>query len=246
MHNALLRNIHRDLVHVCLISSCKNYRQSYTLFFLEKKPLLPLLSVESWSRSEEGSGGQQMLPELSNKAKSTQYRIAENFQGRKHSRILRFQSHPRVFSSKFGRANTYVRFLHSAKIFSLESFLLHGTYVEINTESLTTPDLHRIIEVHVHVCIAANLVRQTDTQNDYHNPHAYTRVNEIHVFLHSFLPIKWRQNLVIPCTLNCQSMPASIFQVGKSVGCTLSCQLAWAWLTKINSEFLFTPKFQQR
>ena len=43
---------------------------------LAKKPSLSLLSIESWSRSEEGRGGQQMLPELSNKAfstKSTQY-----------------------------------------------------------------------------------------------------------------------------------------------------------------------------
>ena len=42
---------------------------------LEKKPLLSLLSTESWSRSEEGLGDQQMLPELLNKAfpmKSTQ------------------------------------------------------------------------------------------------------------------------------------------------------------------------------
>ena len=125
----------------------------------------------------------------------------------------------KVFSSKFGGTNTYVRFLHSAKVFSVkwsllphpqkfspESFPLYSTYIEISTESLTTPDLHRIIEVHVHVCIAANLVTDThthtDTQNDYHNPHACTRVNEIHVFLHSFLPIKWRQNPVIPCTLN--------------------------------------------
>ena len=36
--------------------------------FLEKKPWLPLLFTESSSRSEEGSGDQQMLPYLSNQA----------------------------------------------------------------------------------------------------------------------------------------------------------------------------------
>ena len=44
--------------------------------FVEKKLLLSLLSTESWLGSEEGSGGQQMTPELSNEvfsAKSTQY-----------------------------------------------------------------------------------------------------------------------------------------------------------------------------
>ena len=30
-------------------------------------PLLSLFSIENWSRSEEGRGGQQMSPELSNK-----------------------------------------------------------------------------------------------------------------------------------------------------------------------------------
>ena len=38
---------------------------------LEKEPLLSLLSIESLSRSEEGKGGQQMSPELLNKAFST-------------------------------------------------------------------------------------------------------------------------------------------------------------------------------
>ena len=62
--------------------------------------------------------------------------IAENFRGRKHSQISRFQSHPQVFSLKFGRAiRTYVRFCipvsakmvtltRSVKVFSLESFPL--------------------------------------------------------------------------------------------------------------------------
>ena len=36
--------------------------------FLEKKPSMSLLSIESSSRSEEGRGGQQMSPELLNKA----------------------------------------------------------------------------------------------------------------------------------------------------------------------------------
>ena len=41
----------------------------------------------------------------------------------------------------------------------------HNTYVEISTESLMTPDFHRIIEV-----LPASAV--TDTQNDYRNPRA--------------------------------------------------------------------------
>ena len=43
---------------------------------LEKKPPLSLLSIKSWSRSEEDRGDQQMSPKLSNEAfstKSTQY-----------------------------------------------------------------------------------------------------------------------------------------------------------------------------
>ena len=37
---------------------------------VEKKPLLPLLSIESSSGSEEGSSGQQMMPEHLNKTLS--------------------------------------------------------------------------------------------------------------------------------------------------------------------------------
>ena len=36
--------------------------------FLDKKPLLSLMSIESSSGSEEGRGGQQMMPKLLNKA----------------------------------------------------------------------------------------------------------------------------------------------------------------------------------
>ena len=36
--------------------------------YVEKKPLLSLLSIESWSGSEEGGGDKQMTPELLNKA----------------------------------------------------------------------------------------------------------------------------------------------------------------------------------
>ncbi len=46
------------------------------LLRVEKMPLLSLLSIESLSGSEDGSGGQQMIPELSNEAfstKSTQF-----------------------------------------------------------------------------------------------------------------------------------------------------------------------------
>ena len=48
------------------------------------------------------------------------YRIAKNFQGRKLSRISRFESHPRKFSPRnFGHAiPTYVTFQNSAKVFS--------------------------------------------------------------------------------------------------------------------------------
>ena len=34
--------------------------------YVESKPVLSLLSTESWSGSEEGSGGHQMTPELLN------------------------------------------------------------------------------------------------------------------------------------------------------------------------------------
>ena len=48
-----------------------NYHWTYMLVFLKiKKPSLSILSIVSWSRSEEGRGGPQMLPELLNKAKS--------------------------------------------------------------------------------------------------------------------------------------------------------------------------------
>ena len=40
-------------------------------FRVEKKPLQPLLSIESSPGSEEGGGSQQIMPELLNKAFST-------------------------------------------------------------------------------------------------------------------------------------------------------------------------------
>ena len=43
----------------------------YTLVFLKRSHRCLFLSTESWSRSEEGRGDQQMLPELLNKVFST-------------------------------------------------------------------------------------------------------------------------------------------------------------------------------
>ena len=72
------------------------------------------------------------------------YRIAENFRGRKHSQISRFQSHPQKFPPrnlgvlyppmlgfgilrKFSPRNGHS--YQSVKVFSLKSFPLYGTYI---------------------------------------------------------------------------------------------------------------------
>ena len=60
----------------CNLSESKELSLVLHTSLLEKKPPLSLLSIESWSRSEEGRGYQQILPKLSSTAfsmKSTQY-----------------------------------------------------------------------------------------------------------------------------------------------------------------------------
>ena len=49
-------------------SSYRTYGWTCTLVIFEKKPSLSVLSIESLSSSEEDKGGQQMSPELLNKA----------------------------------------------------------------------------------------------------------------------------------------------------------------------------------
>ena len=82
---------------------------------------MSLLSIESWSRSEENSGGQQM-------------------------------SEARTFEQSVFNEN----YIH--------------VYVKISTESLMTPDSHRVIKVCSSELGNRPTHRNTHTQNDYCNP----------------------------------------------------------------------------